>query len=312
MVTHEMYAAGHPPLPSVEVATFANSIPRHWWLHAERKDEIKLNLGFEEGQLEQTKLAIVGAAVALRTTLKLIADEAKVPANHGVPGQGWPDYARFDCWSCHHDLKRDGWRQARGFEQGPPGRVPVGEWPLALVDLGIDRVALDDPKAAEALRSELLGLEKTLREQANIRPFGRKAAMAEAAEAYAKSTDVLVKKLGIAKYDKAIASKLLRKLVEKAESSTPDYDSARLVAWTIKLLVDELGVALPRRKEILPIVDQLDEKLKLNLPSGRFYQIEDEIGKALKVIGDYDPATFRDQIKELLPALPAGMMVDKQ
>ena len=36
VVTHEMYAAGHPPLPSIEVATFTFAMPRHWWLNAER------------------------------------------------------------------------------------------------------------------------------------------------------------------------------------------------------------------------------------------------------------------------------------
>lgn len=304
VVTHEMYAAGHPPLPSIEVATFANAIPRHWWLHAERRDEkIKKALGYEEGQLEQTKLAIVGAAVALRTSLKLLADEARTPEKTGAPGQEWPDYARFDCWSCHHDLKRDGWRQARGYKDGPPGRVPVNEWPLALVELGIDRLILED-KAAEALRLDLRGHEMALRDQVNIRPFGRKVDVAEQAEAYAKWTDVLIKRLGASKFDKGVAMTLLRKLVERAETSTPDYDSARIVAWTIKLLVDELGVALPRRAEIVAIVDKLDAGLKLNLPSGRFYKIEDEIGKALNVIGDYDPPTFRAQLHELLALLP--------
>ena len=27
-----MYAAGHPPLPGIEVATFSDLIPPHWWL----------------------------------------------------------------------------------------------------------------------------------------------------------------------------------------------------------------------------------------------------------------------------------------
>ena len=301
VVTHEMYAAGHPPLPSIEVATFANSMPRHWWLHAERRDEkIKKELGFKEGQLEQTKLAIVGAAVALKTSLRLFADEA---SKSGAAGQPWPDYARFDCWSCHHDLKRDGWRQAPGYKKGPPGRVPVSEWPLTLVKIGIERLVMDD-RAAEALRTELQGHERALRDQANIRPFGRKDSIAKAAENYAIWTDVLIKKLGASKFDKAVAAKLLRKLVETAEASTPDYDSARYVAWTIKLLVDDLGNSLPNRPQIQAVLAKFDAGLKLDLPSGRFYEIEKQMGDALKVIGDYDPATFKAQLGELLALLP--------
>jgi hypothetical protein len=301
VVTHQMYAAGHPPLPSIEVATFTFIMPRHWRLNAEpdRADDVKKSLGYKEGDLEQTKLAIVGAAVALRTSLKLLADEAKT----GPPGQDWPDYARFDCWSCHHDLKRDNWRQVRGFNNGPPGRVPVAQWPLTLVEVGIERLVL----LGEADKSLLAGLktnEKALRDQANLRPFGRKDSLAKAAENYATFTNALVEKLGAAKYDRAVALILLRKLVEKAEASTPDYDSARHVAWTIQILVDDLGNTLGNGPDIRAILDDFEAGLKLKLPSGQYYKIEEQLGPALQVIGDYDPATFKKQLGALLKLIP--------
>ena len=309
VVTHEMYAAGHPPLPSIEVATFANAIPRHWWLNSERDPEkakeIKKSLGYEEGQLEQTKLAIVGAAVALKTSLKLLADETKPLNRAPAPGESWPDYARFDCWSCHHDLKRDGWRQARGYNDGPPGRVPVSEWPLTLVELGIDHLDQNDP-AVKSLRLNFAKYEKALHEQANVRPFGQKASIAKAADDLAGCADELIKKLGASKFDKDVALKLLRNLVEKAEKSTPDYDSARHVGWTIKLLVDDIGFVGLNRPKIDPIIAKLDSGLKLTLPAGRAFNIEDQIGKALETIGDYDPATFKAQLGELLALLPPG------
>lgn len=309
VVTHDMYAAGHPPLPSIEVSTFATSIPRHWWLIAERKDpKVKASLGYKDGQLEQTKLALVGSAVALKASLRLLADEAKSSAQPVAPGQAWPDYARFDCWSCHHDLKRDGWRQARGYPDGPPGRVPVAEWPLALVDLGIDHLARRDP-AAEALRTELRGLEKALHDQANIRQFGKKAAIAKVADDFATWAEVLIKKLSSADFAQPDASSLLRKLVEKslgdAEFSTPDYDSARHVAWTIGVLVKDLGDSLPNRPRIEGVLAKLDKGLKLTLPAGRNYDIEKQIGGALEVIGDYDPAAFKADVRELAELLPA-------
>ena len=30
VVTHAMYAAGHPPLPNFELATFSRNLPQHW------------------------------------------------------------------------------------------------------------------------------------------------------------------------------------------------------------------------------------------------------------------------------------------
>ena len=146
VVTHDMYAAGHPPLPSIEVATFSDLIPRHWWLLAEKKirEGPQGRRATRTGEQERTRLALVGAAVAPQDL-----DEApgrrdpRPTGTAAVPGLDWPDYARFDCWSCHHDLKRESWRQARGFT-GSPGRPPISEWPLAMVELGIDRLELND------------------------------------------------------------------------------------------------------------------------------------------------------------------------
>ncbi|HYH67632.1 MAG TPA: multiheme c-type cytochrome, partial [Urbifossiella sp.] len=37
LVTHDMYAAGHPPLPPFELATFMESQPRHWGYPTEKE-----------------------------------------------------------------------------------------------------------------------------------------------------------------------------------------------------------------------------------------------------------------------------------
>ena len=39
VLTHAMYAAGHPPLPGIEASTFAAAMPNHWKpLSQKRKD----------------------------------------------------------------------------------------------------------------------------------------------------------------------------------------------------------------------------------------------------------------------------------
>ncbi len=39
-MTHEMYAAGHPPLPSVELQTFCEEMPQHWQTPRELYDSL--------------------------------------------------------------------------------------------------------------------------------------------------------------------------------------------------------------------------------------------------------------------------------
>ncbi|MGL4553662.1 MAG: multiheme c-type cytochrome, partial [Gemmataceae bacterium] len=55
-VTHEMYAAGHPPLPGFEPATFSNEMPRHWQYLREKSPALQKELGLAAGELEETKL----------------------------------------------------------------------------------------------------------------------------------------------------------------------------------------------------------------------------------------------------------------
>ncbi len=304
VVTHEMYAAGHPPLPSIEVATFSDVIPKHWWLVAEKPSlKVRQAVGFVEGTKERTRLSLVGAAVALKTTMNLLADETKANGTTTVPGLAWPDFARFDCWSCHHDLKRESWRQDRGYD-GAPGRPPISKWPLAIVKLGIARLAMDDP-AARSLEGELEGHQKAVLEEANARPYGRKAGMASAASKFATWSDVLIKRLSTATYDENVSFKLLRKLLETADEKSVDYDAARHVAWTVKLLAEDSGKKLDaNRPAIEAILKKLDNGLNLTLPAGRDYKIEDELAKELQIIGDYEPATFRKDLKDLLELLP--------
>ncbi len=306
VVTHEMYAAGHPPLPSVEVATFSDFIPRHWWLVGEKpSDKVRQASGFVEGTKERTRLSLVGAAVALKTSMQLLADETKADGSTTVPGLSWPDYARFDCWSCHHDLKRESWRQVRGYQRAP-GRPPVSEWPLAIVKLGIARLEMDDP-SARSLTGELLGHQKAILDEATARPYGRKAALGTAAGQFAAWSDVLIQRLSAARYDEKVALKLLRKLVDSVIDEELDYDAARQIAWTIKILVEDTGTQLDaNRKAIDAVLQSMETGLNLKLPAGRDYKIEDELGKGLQTINDYEPALFQKDLKTLAGLLPAA------
>ena len=320
VVTHAMYAAGHPPLPGIEVATFVEDLPRHWDFDADKlaaipglkglvkspRDveavertgrEIEAQAGYRAGNKEKTRLAIVGAAVALGMSMRLVADEAATRGEAAVPGLGWPDYARFDCWSCHHDLKRDGWRQARQTE-GPPGRPRLAEWPTVLVELGIEDLARTDP-AAGALRAELKGHLKAIADETRARPFGRRDPIARAAGEFAAWAEVLVRQLAAASYDEATAGRLLARALARAEELTVDYDAARQIAWTIRILIDDAGPTVGDRSRLAPVLGKLEEGLRLSLPAGREREIESALPEFYLKAGDYEPAEFRARIREL-------------
>ncbi|WP_435017366.1 multiheme c-type cytochrome [Tundrisphaera sp. TA3] len=305
VVTHAMYAAGHPPLPSVEVALFSDKMPRHWNLDDERTDPtVRKELGTKDGQRDRTKLAIVGAAVALRTTMNLIADEAHASDGFKAPGQTWPDYARFDCYACHHALKRESWRQERGYE-GTPGRPVLNEWPLAMVELGIQRLMLDDPAAKELLA----GLEmnhKAMLAPTDARPFGRRGPVEAAARSFSSWTSLLIDRLSAASYDKAVTRKLLHQLVESSIQTAPDFDAARHVGWGIEVLIKDLDGDLPRKAEVEAILKDLRTQLDLDLPTGREQSIEEYLSRALNRAAEYDPNPFRERLMALLPLLPPG------
>ena len=149
VVTHAMYAAGHPPLPGFETAAFSDAQPPHWQTFDKRTPERQSRFKpHDPRNLEQTQLVAVSGLVVVREWMKLFAAQAAVE-NPDPSGAPWPDLARFDCYACHHELQaRDvvSWRQLRRRD-GQPGRPAPPDWPLILVQLGID---LADPKLAGA------------------------------------------------------------------------------------------------------------------------------------------------------------------
>ncbi len=101
-VDHALIAAGHPDLV-FELDTFSAALPRHW-----RVPET------EAGNTLPTLRALaVGQAMALAEGMRQLAADAASPA--------WPEFVHLECYQCHHDLRRDSWRIARGYGGRKPG-----------------------------------------------------------------------------------------------------------------------------------------------------------------------------------------------
>ncbi|MBI1916943.1 MAG: hypothetical protein HYS12_19720 [Planctomycetes bacterium] len=290
VVTHAMMAAGHPPLPPIELATFSRNEPQHWrnarnvpWL-VKNKDNpaIKKNYDLQYMDFQQTRTSLIGSVVAVRETLKLAHDRADFskpksfwpeidsnPALGDKASERWPELAmaHSDCYACHHDLRYPGYRQSRGFGYHVPGTVSarvipgrpvVRLWPLgglsaAIIYSGKDKTGLED------LRKQL----DKLVEATNARPFGDPAKLTTSSAQLIAWCDALIKDLSTVEFTKEKVSDTVKKLCELYGAADgkvlADYETAREVASILRVACAELKLAGDADKAL----DRLTKSLNL-------------------------------------------------
>lgn len=302
-VTHEMYAAGHPPLPSIELATFSHELPNHWKLLREKspevKEALKTKLGIDPEVLEHSRLVAVGGATSFLRAMEVLASQAgAIDAQAKDPRDRLLDFAQFDCTACHHDLKSESWRRDPA-RAGRPGRVPLRSWPSVLAEVG-QRLS---PRPSGELASSVDKLHLLF----DARPYayGNSKQVAELARELKGHSDTLAQELAKLPYDQATAHRLLHELCAVALERPLDYDSARQVAWAVTIIYREDIQPKPANDSaVQELLEGLSRELKLRLPSGTDRQIELELPKALQTMSDYDPAGFREKVASLAKLLP--------
>jgi hypothetical protein len=292
IITHAMYAAGHPPLPSFEPANFSDFQPRHWQYIREKQPAQQARLQpFDKSNLEHAELVASSGPALLRATIKLFAGQAR--ANEDNPkGAAWPDFARYDCRACHHELKSDAHAQDRA---GPvaPGRPGESKWAHVLTRLGISVMSKTDKDAADQ-QKEYESLDKAFREAVTAAPFGNRERVLATAEKLVNWADALINNRSNAPVDQQRAWKLLAQLCDETEKASPDYDSARQAAWAFRAIYYDL---VPEEKkkdrdpEIESILGQLERSLLLKLPSAKEQvAIEQTLSTRLEAAAQYNAA----------------------
>lgn len=272
VVTHEMYAAGHPPLPPFELATFMECQPKHWGYPVNPmlkfftpegvaafagNDFAKAHPNWTwelyrfhpaDQEVFLTRSVVAGAIASLRAEMRMIAADAsavvKDPRLDGV------DYARFDCYACHHDLKVPSDRQARGYE-GKPGRPPLKAWVAALPSVVVEHASGLPPLADTAKQFQTKW--DAVRTAALSRPFGDPVELAKAAGEMAAWCDEFLKKSGEdgkPLYTKERARNLLTAIGKAATSArwTADPEAAMHLTWAYVALRGDLGDPIPADK----------------------------------------------------------------
>jgi hypothetical protein len=312
VVTHAMYAAGHPPLPGFETASFSEAQPRHFQYLREKAPDIQRELGVAPQKREQTEMVVVSGIVALRDAMRLYAAQAGGNGLVKEPETHWPDFARFDCYACHHDLQLPSWRQIRGYGGRPPGRPTPPNWPEVLVHLGL---LVADPTGAKGLESEYKVKLDAFQQAMSGRPFGDQERSTAAAQAMADWADGVCREMSgmiedpkRAVVDGPLALQLLRELCRMAAASPLDFDSARQIALAFRTIYAETKAVDPKTvpdKAIDGILGALDKDAHLSLPSaGNQELIEKTLPERLRAVFEFDPGAFQAAFAELARHLP--------
>lgn len=297
IVTHEMYAAGHPPLPSIELETFIEEMPRHWRTMEEKQGGQFLHDGafYDANGVTQTEYrrlesVVLSAAVAFQTSVKMIKQQAEKSMEPGGPA--WPELALFDCYSCHHDLKLPSWRQVRANEvlgyKLRPGRPQLLYWPTTLLPLS---------GSLEQVNAKLVDVGKEL----DRRPFGDAAQIALAAGDVVDEVGALVKSLQGVSLKEGDVDRLLLQLCQQAESPAVDYESARQIGWAFTIVLEQYRPAIHEKSAEL--LERLAIQLRLDLPWGQNEKIDEQLPAALETVSDFEPEAFRAVMRELRKAL---------
>jgi len=299
VVSHAMYAAGHPPLPNFEVATFSRNMPQHW---RDRRDvpflvdppaeiagtkidkaQVQKLYHMASADYQQSQLALTSSVVCLRTFTNLVAERANLDAGQRTPSRVWPELnikawadaklpelwpqlmmAQADCYACHHELQQPSWRQLRGYS-GPPGRPQTLSWPYALPGRGL---GFEGNDALDQFRKH----REAVQAACNLRPFGDPARLAAAGKEFAgwSSETINSLKLADAEPDRA---RLLRQLCTLPADAYPDYDSARQIVSAVRTIWQEWQ---PKggNDEARKLLDELAGQLNLGPRSGRTPRVE--------------------------------------
>ena len=320
-ITHEMYVAGHPPLPSFELQTYLSTLPPHWRNFnstyaslegfSQRAEYFAVNLAIPNEDIPQvmedtfweTRTLLLGAMQAAEQSIALMAD-----AN---PNQHWGDYALYDCASCHHELRLPSFRQQRAAHD-VPGRPRLPEWPTPLIEVALQ---LEHPASGvKEARGNLLSL-------INQTPFGNPKDCLPAARVLSEALKRSSVQLTRSSIEAEQARQVVKLLAHTSDDALLDYHAARQTIWAIQLVDRELaakGHAL--RDSTRAAIEQLgtlgqQSVVSTELPAGRsgtlYTPAQATPGKEplsylaaeLERVREYDPQKIRTQMRELCTQL---------
>jgi hypothetical protein len=315
VVTHEMYAAGHPPLPPFELATFMQCQPKHWGYPTEPSLEFFAKFGGtpfkadkpvpnwqwelyrfhpEKEEVYLARQLASGAIASLQAEMAQLAADAKAP-------HGGIDFARFDCYACHHDLKYPSDRQKRGYNWAP-GRPTPKAWTAALPGVVAEH-AKGLPKYT-GLAGEFAALWQKVEKAATARPFGDAPELATAAGAMADWCGKFLAAQGADAapiYTPQEAVRLREAIAKAAQSDrwSADSEAAMHLTWGYLALRGDKGQESDKLRRLGEVLPTMVRYPPYKNPNGEPASVGERLEKRADLFRRYDAKTFLDAFRGL-------------
>lgn len=316
-VSHDMVAAGHPPLPPFDLQTFLDAMPPHWktiqdkpYQAATSKRETRefalqneyysahydlQSLGpmnkiqqAIQSSYHRTQRSMIGGLVANDNGIKLI--HAAAAQAQREPNQ-WGDFAMYDCMGCHQELSKSRirWRP----ESRIPGRAFPSNW-LSLENASIHKTNASNH---DRLTNEMFAAFNSV-------PFGDAKKLAALSNPHLASlTDRLRDRIRMERQimSEADVKQWLQVLLADREEKLTDYWLAKQTAWMVTIAVTELADhGVVPRQAIQANLAELSQLLSLNLQIPPQASVLDAQQSTLEIARSFDAVRCRTLIRELV------------
>jgi hypothetical protein len=205
-VDHDLIAAGHPDL-AFELDTFTAAQPAH---HRPMPAAMRV------------RAWAVGQTVALAEMMRLVSAHT---------AKNWPEFSDLECYQCHHDLKAESWRIARGYGARRPGGLQLNASRVEIVRDLVSVAAPDQRAALEAVWARL---------NANVLEG---SAVASAAKAIERIADTLASRFQTQDIDAAGVLRAVSANIQRIA------DGGVNAAEQATMTLDALGAALGRNSD---------------------------------------------------------------
>jgi hypothetical protein len=248
--THAMMAAGHPRL-SFELDTFTELWRTSGGREHYRRDA---NYAARKPEAGATQVWLTGLLVSGRTSVDQV--QAAV-----TKGGALPEFAAFNCYSCHRNMGLARWRERPPANGSPPGSLRLNDSALRLLATALE--SWDPARAARLGR----GIEKLQRaanqDRAAVAPAADalRQVLAEVATAVHQSQRTLPERQQM----------LLSVLGASGKGAYPDYATAEQAAMAAVVLLADTGNPAGRTGGVDELFAALEDDAVFD--QGRFARI---------------------------------------
>jgi hypothetical protein len=274
---HDMIASGHPRL-TFEMSAFLANMPHHWDDHVEKGRDDYAAQVWAVGQIASTQAALQLLAARAR------AAEAAAAAGPSETDR-WPELSEYDCYTCHHGLAMNGYRQNIKSAGKPRklGRYAWGTWYLPMTCLLLEKGPFEPANPASVL-ARVDRVARLLED-----PIPAPSAVRAVADSAAREMQSLLDGVKKARYDRQAVDRMLQATKDHPSKSWDEACGQYLLFRNACSKDPRFTEPLAAARKLLQFRDEKRDHgppIQYNSPR------------------DFDPGKFNDTMNELRALLP--------